>query len=123
MPEAWSQVPRSHLGTHSILPLFMYSVKQGGHVHVCRGMSSSALPRAAASCKHKSKSLVSFARVGALCRSSASRYTYDSARRWLIILRGHSSSFDMDPCVAPGDIISTREDFLSSLLPLLLPSL
>lgn len=49
-PVAESQEPRSHLGTHSILPLFMYSVKQGGHVHVCSGMSSSGLPRAAASC-------------------------------------------------------------------------
>ena len=52
MPVAASQVARSHLGTHSILPLFMYSVKQGGHVHECSGMSSSGLPRAAASCEH-----------------------------------------------------------------------
>ena len=49
MPVASSQAARSHLGTHSILPSRMYSVKQGGHVHVCSAISSSGFPRAAAS--------------------------------------------------------------------------
>lgn len=47
---------REHLGTHSIFPLFMYSVKQGGHVQLCSGMSSRGLPRAAASWGNQQKS-------------------------------------------------------------------